>query len=73
MQVVCAEVTSISDFNSDLVTGLLQVEGYARAILESGEPPLDHDLPGQARLACGYSASNPDAALVASKQRRPGF
>jgi Domain of unknown function (DUF5753) len=37
-----AEATSISDFNSYLVTGLLQVEGYARAILESGEPPLDH-------------------------------
>ena len=37
-----AEATSISDFNSDLVTGLLQVEGYARAIFESGEPPLAH-------------------------------
>jgi transcriptional regulator with XRE-family HTH domain len=37
-----AEATSISDFNSDLVTGLLQVEGYARAILEATEPPLDH-------------------------------
>jgi transcriptional regulator with XRE-family HTH domain len=37
-----ADATSISDFNSDLVTGLLQVEGYARAILEATEPPLDH-------------------------------
>ena len=37
-----AEATSISDFNSDLVTGLIQVGGYARAIFESGEPPLDH-------------------------------
>jgi transcriptional regulator with XRE-family HTH domain len=37
-----AEATSISDFNSDLVTGLLQVEGYARAILEATEPPLDN-------------------------------
>lgn len=37
-----AEATTISDFNSDLVTGLLQVEGYARAILEAVEPPLDH-------------------------------
>jgi transcriptional regulator with XRE-family HTH domain len=36
-----AEATSISDFNSDVVTGLLQVEEYARAIFESAEPPLD--------------------------------
>jgi hypothetical protein len=38
-----AEATSISDFNSDLVTGLLQVEGYARAIFEAAEPPLDQE------------------------------
>ena len=37
-----AEATSISDFNSDVVTGLLQVEDYARAIFEAAEPPLDH-------------------------------
>ena len=37
-----AEAASISDYNSDIVPGLLQVEGYARAILESGDPPLDH-------------------------------
>ena len=37
-----AEATSISDFNSDLVTGLLQIEGYARAIFEAWYPPLDH-------------------------------
>lgn len=36
-----AEATSISDYNTDVVTGLLQVEGYARAIFEAGEPPLD--------------------------------
>jgi transcriptional regulator with XRE-family HTH domain len=36
-----AEAVSISDYNSDLVTGLIQVEGYARAIFEAGEPPLD--------------------------------
>ncbi len=36
-----AEATSISDYNSDLVTGLLQVEGYARAILQAHEPPFD--------------------------------
>lgn len=35
------EAASISDYNSDLVTGLLQVEGYARAILQAHEPPLD--------------------------------
>ena len=36
-----AEAASISDYNPDIVPGLLQVEGYARAIFESGDPPLD--------------------------------
>ena len=37
-----ADAASISEYNSDLVTGLLQVEGYARAILRAvAEPPLD--------------------------------
>lgn len=36
-----AEAASISDYNSDLVTGLLQIEGYARAILRAREPPFD--------------------------------
>jgi transcriptional regulator with XRE-family HTH domain len=36
-----AEATSIRDYNSDVVTGLLQVEGYARSIFEVGLPPLD--------------------------------
>ena len=36
-----AEATSISQFESDIVPGLLQVEGYARAIFESADPPLD--------------------------------
>jgi transcriptional regulator with XRE-family HTH domain len=36
-----AEATSIRDYNPDIVPGLLQVEGYARAIFESGDPPLD--------------------------------
>ncbi len=36
-----AEAASISDYNSDLVTGLFQVEGYARAILQAHEPTLD--------------------------------
>lgn len=36
-----AEASSLSDYNTDIVTGLLQVEGYARAILEVAEPPLD--------------------------------
>lgn len=34
-----AEATSISEFNTDVVPGLLQVEGYARAIFEAAEPP----------------------------------
>lgn len=36
-----AEATSISDYNPDIVPGLLQIEGYARAIFESGDPPID--------------------------------
>lgn len=36
-----AEATSIRDYNTDIVNGLLQVEGYARAILQAGEPPQD--------------------------------
>ena len=36
-----AEATSISQYESDIVPGLLQVDGYARAIFESGDPPLD--------------------------------
>ena len=37
-----AEAASIRDYNSDLVNGLLQVDGYARAILQQAhEPPLD--------------------------------
>jgi len=36
-----AEATSISQYDTDLVSGLLQVEGYARAIFESGDPPLE--------------------------------
>jgi len=35
-----AEATSIRDYNTDIVNGLLQVEGYARAIFEAAEPPL---------------------------------
>jgi transcriptional regulator with XRE-family HTH domain len=36
-----AEAVSISNYDMGVVPGLLQVEGYARAIFESGEPPLD--------------------------------
>lgn len=36
---MAAEATSISEFNTDVVPGLLQVEGYARAIFEAAEPP----------------------------------
>jgi transcriptional regulator with XRE-family HTH domain len=35
------EATSVCDYNTDVVNGLLQVEGYARAIFEAGEPPSD--------------------------------
>src|SRR5271165_36374 len=35
------EAASISDYNSDVVTGLLEVEDYARAVLKVAEPPLD--------------------------------
>jgi transcriptional regulator with XRE-family HTH domain len=34
-----AEATSISDYNTDVVTGLLQVEGYARAIYQAAPDP----------------------------------
>jgi transcriptional regulator with XRE-family HTH domain len=36
-----AEAIAISDYNSDVVTGLLQIDSYARAMLEANEPPLD--------------------------------
>jgi transcriptional regulator with XRE-family HTH domain len=36
-----SEAASVRDYNTDVVNGLLQVEGYARAILEAGEPPQD--------------------------------
>lgn len=36
-----AEAASISQYESDIVPGLLQVEGYARAIFQAGDPPLD--------------------------------
>jgi hypothetical protein len=34
------EATSIRDYNSSLVSGLMQVEGYTRSILEVAVPPL---------------------------------
>jgi transcriptional regulator with XRE-family HTH domain len=36
-----AEAASISNFDTNVIPGLLQVEGYARAIFESGDPPLE--------------------------------
>ncbi|MBO0758987.1 MAG: helix-turn-helix domain-containing protein [Bradyrhizobiaceae bacterium] len=36
-----AEAVSIREFNTSVLPGLLQSEDYARAIFESGEPPLD--------------------------------
>jgi transcriptional regulator with XRE-family HTH domain len=35
------EAGAISDYDTDILPGLLQVEGYARAIIEAGDPPLD--------------------------------
>jgi transcriptional regulator with XRE-family HTH domain len=37
-----AEAKSISEYHSDLIAGLLQVESYARALFQSAEPPLDN-------------------------------
>ena len=36
-----AEAASIREFNTSVMPGLLQSQDYARAIFESGEPPLD--------------------------------
>jgi transcriptional regulator with XRE-family HTH domain len=41
------EAASISDYNSDVVTGVLQTESYARAILEAAEPSIDQATIGQ--------------------------
>ncbi len=38
------DAVSISEYNPNIVPGLLQVEGYARAIFESGDPPLDSSV-----------------------------
>lgn len=35
------EAATISDYNTDIVPGLLQTEPYARAIIEVGDPPPD--------------------------------
>jgi transcriptional regulator with XRE-family HTH domain len=42
------EAATISDYNTDIVPGPLQVEPYARAIFAAGDPPLD---PADAPLA----------------------
>jgi hypothetical protein len=36
-----AEASSVSQYETDLIPGLLQAEAYARAIFESGDPPLE--------------------------------
>lgn len=38
-----AEAASISNFDTGIIPGLLQVEGYARAIFQAGDPPLSPD------------------------------
>jgi transcriptional regulator with XRE-family HTH domain len=35
------EAATISDYNTDIVPGPLQIEPYARAIFQAGDPPLD--------------------------------
>jgi Domain of unknown function (DUF5753)/Helix-turn-helix domain len=35
------EAATISDYNTDIVPGPLQIEPYARAILKAADPPLD--------------------------------
>jgi transcriptional regulator with XRE-family HTH domain len=42
-----AEADSISHYGSGVLPGLLQAEGYARAIFEAGDPPLDPAVLGQ--------------------------
>jgi transcriptional regulator with XRE-family HTH domain len=39
-----AEASSIFDYDTDIVNGLVQVEGYARAIFDAAEPPLDRSM-----------------------------
>jgi transcriptional regulator with XRE-family HTH domain len=35
------EAATISDYNTDIVPGPLQIEAYARAVIRAGDPPLD--------------------------------
>jgi len=42
-----AEAVFIRDYNPDIIAGLLQVEGYARAIFEENDPPLDQSAMDQ--------------------------
>jgi transcriptional regulator with XRE-family HTH domain len=35
------EAAGISDYNTDIVPGPLQIEAYARAVIRAGDPPLD--------------------------------
>jgi len=61
-----AEATSISDYNTDIVPGLLQVEGYARAIFESADPPFDQATTEQrteARMRRQALLTNADGPL----------
>ena len=50
-----AEVTSISDYNPDVLPGLLQVPGYARSIFESVDLPL-RPLAVEQRMEAGIGA-----------------
>ena len=62
-----AEAASISLYDTDLVPGLLQVEPYARAIFESGDPPLE---PAAIRQRIEAKAAQAVEARWATKARR---
>jgi transcriptional regulator with XRE-family HTH domain len=60
------EAATISDYNTDIVPGPLQVEPYARAIFEAGDPPLDHaaiDQRTEARMRRQTLLTRDDAPL----------
>jgi transcriptional regulator with XRE-family HTH domain len=61
------EATSIRDYNTDIVTGLLQIESYARAIFEAAEPPV-----GQAVIDKRLEARMKRQALL-TREDGPAF
>ncbi len=65
-----AEATAISDFESDVIPGLLQTEDYARAIMRAAVPPLtaeeieQHVAARQARQAILHRPDAPTLRAV---------